>query len=638
MANNKKFVTKNGLRTQNVQMASASEAHVMDWALSDSDVLTLTGTAGTLLTINDTTAGNTLVVNGNILATSISAVLTGNASTATALATPRSINGTNFDGTANITTANWGTGRTITIGSTGKSVNGSANVTWSLAEIGAAATSHTHAISDVTGLQTALDGKISSTEKGAANGVAPLDADSKIPATYLPSYVDDVLEYANQAAFPGTGATGIIYVALDTNKVYRWSGSAYVEISPSPGSTDAVPEGAINLYFTDARARAAVVQDTISDGVTDRAPSQNAVFDALAGKANTNHTHAIADVTGLQAALDGKSVYSPNATASTLHNNITLPSGFYTTSGGLYGPDGTTLYASNWHHVLNLRHADGNGYATQIAIAFGHIGGGNGLYFRGSHGTAWSQWRKIWHEGNDGSGSGLDADLLDGKHASEFAAASHSHTIADVSGLQGALDGKAAASHMHSAADITSGTLSDARLPSTMGGKTFLTPIAAPGVSIGDQLGYIYQTTAAGGLGVRVGTVGNEKWFRFDPDGRFVAASGGASFSGDVVATDFVRPSDERLKTNVVPLNANAKLAPVRFTWIEDGTPDIGFLAGQIEEAYPEAVKLFEKDGAVYKAVAYDKLTAVLAARLNYAMTQIEELRKEIDEIKKANG
>ena len=61
----------------------------------------------------------------------------GNAATATKLATARSINGTNFDGSANITTANWGTARTITIGSKGKSVNGSANVSWSLAEIGA---------------------------------------------------------------------------------------------------------------------------------------------------------------------------------------------------------------------------------------------------------------------------------------------------------------------------------------------------------------------------------------------------------------------------------------------------------------------------------------------------------------------
>lgn len=70
--------------------------------------------------------------------------MTGNASTATKLQTVRTINGTNFDGSANITTANWGTARTITIGNTGKSVNGSANVSWSLSEIGAAASSHTH--------------------------------------------------------------------------------------------------------------------------------------------------------------------------------------------------------------------------------------------------------------------------------------------------------------------------------------------------------------------------------------------------------------------------------------------------------------------------------------------------------------
>ena len=63
--------------------------------------------------------------------------LTGNASSATKLKTARNINGTAFDGTANITTANWGTARTITIGGTGKSVNGSANVSWSHAEIGA---------------------------------------------------------------------------------------------------------------------------------------------------------------------------------------------------------------------------------------------------------------------------------------------------------------------------------------------------------------------------------------------------------------------------------------------------------------------------------------------------------------------
>lgn len=97
-----------------------------------------------------------------------------------------------------------------------------------------------------------------SANKGQANGYASLGSDGKVPSGQLPSYVDDVLEYANLAAFPVTGATGIIYIALDTNKTYRWSGSAYVEISASPGSTDAVPEGSTNLYFTQARARQSI--------------------------------------------------------------------------------------------------------------------------------------------------------------------------------------------------------------------------------------------------------------------------------------------------------------------------------------------------------------------------------------------
>lgn len=52
----------------------------------------------------------------------------------------------------------------------------------------------------------------------------------KVPASQLPSYVDDVLEFANLASFPVTGETGKIYVALDTNFTYRWSGSAYVQV------------------------------------------------------------------------------------------------------------------------------------------------------------------------------------------------------------------------------------------------------------------------------------------------------------------------------------------------------------------------------------------------------------------------
>jgi len=76
-------------------------------------------------------------------------------------------------------------------------------------------------------------GHIPLSQKGAVNGVAELDANGHVPASQLPSFVDDVIEVANFAALPITGETGKIYITLDTNIVYRWSGSAYVEISAS---------------------------------------------------------------------------------------------------------------------------------------------------------------------------------------------------------------------------------------------------------------------------------------------------------------------------------------------------------------------------------------------------------------------
>jgi hypothetical protein len=115
---------------------------------------------------------------------------------------------------------------------------------------------HSHAVADVTGLQTALDGK------QAAGTYATL-VSGTVPSSQLPSYIDDVIEYANLAAFTEQ-STGKIYVARDTGKIYRWSGSAYVEISPSPGSTDSVTEGSTNLYYTNTRAAAAAPVQSVS--------------------------------------------------------------------------------------------------------------------------------------------------------------------------------------------------------------------------------------------------------------------------------------------------------------------------------------------------------------------------------------
>lgn len=83
-----------------------------------------------------------------------------------------------------------------------------------------------------------------------------------VPASQLPSFVDDVLEFPTLENFPAAGETGKIYIAVNdgdspTNptRQYRWSGSAFVLIPSSPGSTDQVPEGSTNQYFTQSRVR-----------------------------------------------------------------------------------------------------------------------------------------------------------------------------------------------------------------------------------------------------------------------------------------------------------------------------------------------------------------------------------------------
>lgn len=69
--------------------------------------------------------------------------------------------------------------------------------------------------------------------KGAPGGLASLNESGIIPSAQLPSYVDDVIEVDTFSNLPGTGESGKIYITQDTNLTYRWSGTAYVEISKS---------------------------------------------------------------------------------------------------------------------------------------------------------------------------------------------------------------------------------------------------------------------------------------------------------------------------------------------------------------------------------------------------------------------
>lgn len=97
---------------------------------------------------------------------------------------------------------------------------------------------------NITNLQ---NNKIDKSEKGVANGVATLDTSGKVPASQLPSFVDDVLEYNTLAQFPAIGETGKVYVDKQHNKTYRWSGTSYVVI----GSDLALGETSSTAYSGD---------------------------------------------------------------------------------------------------------------------------------------------------------------------------------------------------------------------------------------------------------------------------------------------------------------------------------------------------------------------------------------------------
>jgi hypothetical protein len=161
--------------------------------------------------------------------------------------------------------------------------------------------------------------------------------------------------------------------------------------------------------------------------------------------ADDSHNHVISNVDGLQAALDSKltsssALSASNITSGTL-NNARLEANVFVNDGGTYsvgfagdvndvtgfqvlrvtGFTGTDHRAFSSHHnMLNIPNTSSVSYVAQI----GFETGGTGLRWRSSSNGTFTSWYDVWHAGNDGASSGLDADLLDGQHGSYYAPAS----------------------------------------------------------------------------------------------------------------------------------------------------------------------------------------------------------------------
>ena len=162
---------------------------------------------------------------------------------------------------------------------------------------------------EIENVRTEMASKLDASLKGTANGVAELDANGKVLTSQLPSFVDDVIEAENFAVLPNEGETGKIYVTLDDNKTYRWSGSAYVEISAS-----------LALGETDSTAYRGDRGKIAYDHATDANKISSAITSGMYKVAGTADGH-IASLTAMTGSdIEGLMTFATNSEIDALFN------------------------------------------------------------------------------------------------------------------------------------------------------------------------------------------------------------------------------------------------------------------------------------------------------------------------------
>ena len=139
-----------------------------------------------------------------------------------------------------------------------------------------------------------------------------------VPASQLPSYVDDVLEFPNSASFPAVGEAGKVYVDAGTNLTYRWSGTTYVALG-GDYAVVARDQGTIlttamdNINFIGAGVQATNTGSSVTVNVLDASATQAGSVELATPAETIAGTATTLAVTpaGLLAALQASLVNSP---------------------------------------------------------------------------------------------------------------------------------------------------------------------------------------------------------------------------------------------------------------------------------------------------------------------------------------
>jgi len=244
------------------------------------------------------------------------------------------------------------------------------------------------------------------------------------------------------------------------------------------------------------------------------------------GSGNASMTTAVAKI---KAGGNGPSTENLNSVADSVSVGQLEYRGFNSSSSN------KPPTSDNANGVITVGQHSGN-YNAQLAFS----SNGN-MYWRDNPSTGYGSWRTMWDSGNDGAGSGLDADLLDGQQGSyylDYANFTGTPTIPSVG--NGQIDGRTSGLGLSGSMDATANQSGNTTFTVTSNAVTAANAnTIAYRTSSADirarlfRSNYQNQTTISGGMAFRVNN-GADDYIRFCTDKAAIRTFLGVPASGDL--------------------------------------------------------------------------------------------------------